>query len=444
MAQVIRRVFGRPATPSAQERGPARSAAALFLRWRRRLGLSAVQGWLALLLAASATLLQSAEVVTMSAEGVLVLTPPFGDFNEDSEANVLDVVLLTHHVNGIRLLAPESAARGDLNQDSRLEADDVTILSELIVGLRCAAGEDFDRDELPNAAEWVHGTDPLDPDSDADGGLDGWEIAEGTNPLEASSQVAFVFVAAPAVQVVAPGTENVAASDLGALSLAQPPITAVLPGMAEGQEAGAITMATPPIEVTAPGVDDWEGVLLGACALGQPPVQVTLPVPTDPADDGAITLAGPVVEVVLPGLPVDPEPGGLTVARPAVEVAAPGTEDADFAGRGAMTVGQPAVEVTVPALADPAEEGALTVARPGIAVTLPGTLANEEASGLTLASPPVVVVLPGVHAEEDGGGVRLAQPPVGIVSPGVQDLDLLNLGRLILGHPPVEVEMATD
>jgi hypothetical protein len=48
------------------------------------------------------------------------------------------------------------------------------------------AFEDPDGDELNNAQEFEHGTDPLDPDSDDDTLPDGWEVKFGLNPLDPS------------------------------------------------------------------------------------------------------------------------------------------------------------------------------------------------------------------------------------------------------------------
>lgn len=46
-----------------------------------------------------------------------------------------------------------------------------------------ASAWDVDGDGLGNTNEWMVGTDSLNPDSDADGIPDGWELANGLNPL---------------------------------------------------------------------------------------------------------------------------------------------------------------------------------------------------------------------------------------------------------------------
>lgn len=45
-------------------------------------------------------------------------------------------------------------------------------------------GRDVDQDGLPDLAEFIVGTDPLNPDSDGDGILDGAELDQGSNPLD--------------------------------------------------------------------------------------------------------------------------------------------------------------------------------------------------------------------------------------------------------------------
>jgi 3',5'-cyclic AMP phosphodiesterase CpdA len=55
-------------------------------------------------------------------------------------------------------------------------------------GLRIPLPEDSDEDDdqLRISSELKHGTDPLNPDTDEDGLLDGWEVAAGINPLDSS------------------------------------------------------------------------------------------------------------------------------------------------------------------------------------------------------------------------------------------------------------------
>lgn len=48
--------------------------------------------------------------------------------------------------------------------------------------------DDFDKDGLTNFEEYIHGIDPLNPDTDEDGMPDGWEVYYGLNPNNASDK----------------------------------------------------------------------------------------------------------------------------------------------------------------------------------------------------------------------------------------------------------------
>lgn len=58
------------------------------------------------------------------------------------------------------------------------------------------ASGDPDEDGLTNEQEHDHslGTDPLDPDTDHDGWLDGEEVAQGTDPLNPGSRPRRLFL----------------------------------------------------------------------------------------------------------------------------------------------------------------------------------------------------------------------------------------------------------
>ena len=59
-------------------------------------------------------------------------------------------------------------------------------LDDLVITEREPAGLDFDHDGLDGREEAVRDTDAFVPDTDGDGMPDGWEIAHGFNPLQAS------------------------------------------------------------------------------------------------------------------------------------------------------------------------------------------------------------------------------------------------------------------
>jgi hypothetical protein len=190
--------------------------------------------------------------VTTNSAGALVLTNHFGDLNNDSQADVRDVVLLTHHLNATRLLSTQMVARADLNLDTAANPADRSILADLIAGHNTKAADDYDNDELPNAEEVLRATNPLDPDTDHDGWLDGWEVAEGTNPLDAQSGLKLFVIARPPVQVIHPLIQDTDTNTLGTV-LARPPAQVIHPLIqdTDTNTYGAV-LARPPITVTNP------------------------------------------------------------------------------------------------------------------------------------------------------------------------------------------------
>ena len=53
---------------------------------------------------------------------------------------------------------------------------------------------DPDGDGYTNVQECNHGTDPNDPDTDKDSMKDGWEVANGFDPLSTSGELEIVFL----------------------------------------------------------------------------------------------------------------------------------------------------------------------------------------------------------------------------------------------------------
>lgn len=206
--------------------------------------------WMALLLMAANLLAQPA--VTTNSAGALVLTNSFGDLNDDSQVDVRDVVLLTHHLNAARLLSAPMVARADLNLDSAVNAADRSILADVIACRNTKPDEDFDADELPNAEELQRGTNPFLPDCDGDGWLDGWEVTEGTNPFDAQSGLKLFVIARPPVQVVHPLIQDTDNNTFGTV-LARPPVQVIHPLIqdTDTNTYGAV-LARPPVVVTNP------------------------------------------------------------------------------------------------------------------------------------------------------------------------------------------------
>ena len=199
----------------------------------------------------AATTLQAQPSVTTNAAGVLVLTNHFGDLNNDGQVDVRDVVLLTHHLTGTRLLSTQMVARADLNLDGAVNDTDRRILADMIAARNTGSNDDFDNDELPNADEIRLGTNPFNPDTDGDGWLDGWEVVDGTDPLDPLSHLPTTIVA-------------------------RPPVRVSLPAASGGEEIGAIVVARPAVRVTDPPLPEAETNAPGT-VLARPPVRVIYP-----------------------------------------------------------------------------------------------------------------------------------------------------------------------
>jgi hypothetical protein len=170
--------------------------------------------------------LQAASSVTTNSAGRLVLTNHFGDLNDDGQVDVRDLVLFTHHLNGTRLLAPGLTNRLDLNQDGKADDTDRRILADMIANRNTGPDDDFDGDELSNADEIRLGTNPFDADTDHDGSLDGWEVVEGTDPLDPLSQLRVTVVARPPVAIIHPLIQDIDTNAPGPI-VARPPVTLI-------------------------------------------------------------------------------------------------------------------------------------------------------------------------------------------------------------------------
>ena len=104
----------------------------------------------------------------------LFFNAPMGDYHLRADSPCID--------GGTSDLHPVIAALGpivDIDEEPRP------------VGIRYDMGADeffdADSDKLPDYREPTLGTDPLDPDTDDDGILDGWEAASGLDPLAADA-----------------------------------------------------------------------------------------------------------------------------------------------------------------------------------------------------------------------------------------------------------------
>ena len=272
-------------------------------RWQGARGWAA-WGWaawgilgavLALLLSVlSASALSS---VTTNSAGALVFTNHCGDLNDDGKVDVRDLVLLTHHLNGTRPLTGPATNWADVNVDGTINATDRSILVRMIAARYIQAGDDFDEDELSNAEEIRRGTNPFDPDTDHDGWLDGWEVVDGTNPLDAQLHAKIFAVSRPPVQVIYPLLQDTDTNTLGVV-LARPPVQVYSPELPEIEEAGTIPVARPPVQLFFPALPEIEEA--GAIPVARPPVQLFFPALPEVEEAGAIPVARPPITVTNP------------------------------------------------------------------------------------------------------------------------------------------------
>lgn len=241
-----------------------------------------------------ATALEASPVVTTNSAGSLIFTNHFGDLNDDGQVDVRDIVLLTHHLDGTRLLSAPMLARADLNQDGKVDDTDRRILADMIAGRNTGPNDDFDGDELANADEIRLGTNPFNPDTDGDGWLDGWEVFEGTDPLSAQSYPKTLVVARPPVQVLSPLIQDSDTNMLGSV-VARPPVEVFSPILGAAEDAGGITLAYPTVELTLPPSILTEEN--GSIMLARPPVEVFAPASNLIEEAGVLILARPPVTV---------------------------------------------------------------------------------------------------------------------------------------------------
>ena len=264
----------------------------------------------------------AANPVTTNSAGALVLTNHFGDLNDDGVVDVRDVVLLTRHLNGTQLLPTNLLARADLNQDGAITAADRAILADMIAARNTGPDDDFDGDELANAEEIRRGTSPFDPDTDRDGWLDGWEVAEGTDPLSALSCPKTFVIARPPVQVLSPLIQDTDTNTFGVV-LARPPVQVLSPLIQDTDtNMFGVVLARPPVQVISPLIQDADTNTFGV-VLARPPVQVISPARPEIEEAGATTLGCPPILIFFPALPQVEEAGATTLGHPPVTVTNP-------------------------------------------------------------------------------------------------------------------------
>jgi len=210
---------------------------------------------------------QSSNPGTTNTAGNLVFANGFADLNDDGQVNVLDIVRITHHLNGTKTLPPTLIPRADITQDGRVTAGDRTIMVEVILERRTKPTDDFDYDELTNQDELGRGTNPFEPDSDHDTVWDGMEVADNTDPLNSQSHARVIFLAQPPVAILSPLSEGPVPTNAGPVR-AYPNVRVALAAL-DRLEGTETTIAKPPVEVVLPAVESASGREL---TLARPPV----------------------------------------------------------------------------------------------------------------------------------------------------------------------------
>ena len=173
----------------------------------------------------------------------------------------------------------------------------ITSVSSIFYVLPGGREGDPDNDDLTNAEEVRRGTQPFLADTDGDGWLDGVEVADGKDPLDATSHPSFTMVAAPPVELALPGPEEPDLLGFGTF-LAQPPVEVSLPVAEEPETISPGTfVGSPPVDISWPEGEEPDQPGLGTF-LASPPIEVILPGPEEAeADTPGTFLALPPLDI---------------------------------------------------------------------------------------------------------------------------------------------------
>ena len=134
---------------------------------------------------------------------------------------------------------------------------------------------DDDGDDVSNAEEIAHGTNPFLADTDGDGWSDRVEIDDGTDPLNPASRPNTTFVARPPLQLEIPSPEVNGTAGVGTF-VARPPVLIDLPSQETFGNAGVgVFLARPPVLIDLPSADT-SGVAGFGLFLAKPPVSVLI------------------------------------------------------------------------------------------------------------------------------------------------------------------------
>ncbi|MBM4092469.1 MAG: DUF2341 domain-containing protein, partial [Planctomycetes bacterium] len=126
-------------------------------------------------------------VVTIPAglRSATLFVPVINDYwVETTETVTVSVATGDYRVSTSNVTASASIADNDIIGDSSGMSDAFQLAFFGQLGISPSA--DPDADGLTNLGEYLNGTDPTNPDTDADGMPDGWEVAHVLNPLSAA------------------------------------------------------------------------------------------------------------------------------------------------------------------------------------------------------------------------------------------------------------------
>ena len=152
---------------------------------------------------------------------------------------------------------------------------------------------DPDKDDLINTDEILNRTNPLLADSDGDGWIDGIEVADRRDPLDAQSFPKVIAVAAPSVGVqLSPMDETINPSHL---VVAKPSVEVLLQSI-DDVTVSPFRYAQPLVQVDLPPMDE-NLAAINRLVVGVPPVQVLLPSPDDQLSPNPTRIASPPVTV---------------------------------------------------------------------------------------------------------------------------------------------------
>lgn len=262
--------------------------------------------------------------------------------------------------------------------------------SELTWRFWVLGGGDRDQDGVPDTAEPAFGYDPDNPDSDADGVIDGEEDWDG-DAFPNAWELAFALdprLADGNGNGIPDGDED---PDLDSLSIRREFLVGTNPVVADSD---------------GDGWNDESELTGGSLALDRRSTPF-LWVGSRPAVRATVGAFGGASGYGL----------GLIAARPPASVIVPNFGGGS--GAGAVTVARPPVFVALArALAGSDYVSGIAVARPPVSVGLARFEPGEAGAGVTLARPPVSVAVSRAEVGTDyAPGTTVARPPVSALAP---------------------------